>query len=405
MRLNRRGGPLLVLLAALAFPGGAAHAYPWMIRHGYSGCGVCHVDPSGSGLLTDYGRAQSELLMATQWSEQKSEEASSLADFGFGVFKLPDWLFLGITYRGAELVTRATSYDASGNQTSTSSDTRWLHMLADLRAGLRIGRFRASGAIGWLPYQASGISITSKTTNNIVAREFWAGWVIGDETGLVRAGRIQLPFGLRNVEHTAWVRANTATDTNEGQSYGVALELGGETLRGELMAIAGNYQVKPDEYRERGYSGYLEAMVAPSVALGVSSLVTRAERGIGTGVPTLRQAHGGFVRWAIVPPLVLLAEGDVLLRQRLGSGVLESGSATWTQLDWEPLQGFHVQPAFETLQQFGDVGGVSTGEWVTLDWFPQSHVELRIDIFFRQQPQSSGSVQSIGGLFQVHVFL
>src|SRR5690242_698311 len=33
-----------------------AEAYPWMIRHGHDGCVQCHMDPSGAGLLTAYGR-------------------------------------------------------------------------------------------------------------------------------------------------------------------------------------------------------------------------------------------------------------------------------------------------------------------------------------------------------------
>ncbi|RPH66710.1 MAG: hypothetical protein EHM78_22995 [Myxococcaceae bacterium] len=404
MRRSRPGGPLLLLVAALVAPG-AARAYPWMIRHGYSGCGVCHVDPSGAGLLTDYGRAQSDLLMATRWSTEKTEEASPTADFGFGLFNLPDWLFLGFSYRGGELIARSTTNNDAGQQQSTATDRRWVHMVADLRAGLRIGRFRASGTIGWLPYPASAISVTSNDENNVVAREFWAGWELGDEAGLVRGGRMNLPFGLRNVEHTAWIRSASRTDINDDQQYGVSLLLAGETVRGEIMAILGNYQLKPDDYRERGYSGYLEVMVAPSVALGVSSLVTRAERGLSTGVPTLRQAHGASLRWGILPQLGLLAEADVLLQQRLGTGVLEAGAATWTQLDWEPIQGFHVMPAFETWKQYGDVSGVSLGEWITLDWFPWSHLELRIDIFLRQQPQSSGSTNSLGALFQVHVLL
>jgi hypothetical protein len=398
------GGPLFLLIAALVAPG-AAQAYPWMIRHGYSGCGVCHVDPSGAGLLTDYGRAQSDLLMATRWSTEKLEEASPTADFGFGLFNLPDWLFLGLSYRGGELVARSTTNNDAGEQVSTATDRRWVHMVADLRAGLRIGRFRASGTIGWLPYPASAISVTSSDENNVVAREFWAGWELGDEAGLVRGGRMNLPFGLRNVEHTAWIRSASRTDINDDQQYGVSLLLAGEAVRGEIMAILGNYQLKPDDYRERGYSGYIEVMVAPSVAVGASSLVTRAERGVSSGVPTLRQAHGASLRWGILPQLGLLAEADVLLQQRLGTGVLEAGAATWTQLDWEPIQGFHLMPAFETWKPYGDVGGVSLGEWITLDWFPWSHLELRIDLFLRQQPQSGGSTNSLGALFQVHVLL
>ncbi len=34
--------------------------------------------------------------------------------------------------------------------------------------------------------------------------------------------------------------------------------MGFEKLRFEVMAIAGNYQIEPDAYRERGYSGYVE---------------------------------------------------------------------------------------------------------------------------------------------------
>ncbi|MGZ6071784.1 MAG: hypothetical protein ACXWK8_11240, partial [Myxococcaceae bacterium] len=340
MTSSRRGGPLLVLIAALAVPG-AARAYPWMIRHGYSGCGVCHVDPSGAGLLTDYGRAQSELLMATRWSGEKTEEATPSADFGFGLFKLPEWLFLGISYRGGELVTESNNlYDA-----------RWLTMVLDLSAGLRIGRFRASGSIGWLPSAAQGISITSKDTNNAVMRELWAGWELGEEAGLVRIGRIELPFGLRNIEHTSWVRSVTRTDINVNQQYGVSLQLGSDRMRGEIMAIAGNFQVSPDQYRERGVSGYVEAMVAPSVAVGVSGLITRAQIGLGGSVPVLRQAYGGFLRAGIVSTLGILAEGDVVLSQGLGTGVLQTSSVTWTQLDWEPIQGFHVMPAFETWKQ------------------------------------------------------
>ena len=53
----------LALLLVLAKP---ARAYPWMIRHGYAACMPCHTDPSGAGPLSDYGRAQGDVLLATQ---------------------------------------------------------------------------------------------------------------------------------------------------------------------------------------------------------------------------------------------------------------------------------------------------------------------------------------------------
>ena len=63
------GSLLRALLAALTFATlfaatRPAHAYTWMIRHGYGGCTTCHTDPSGGETLTRYGRAQSDLLSA-----------------------------------------------------------------------------------------------------------------------------------------------------------------------------------------------------------------------------------------------------------------------------------------------------------------------------------------------------
>ena len=46
-----------------------AQAYPWMIRHEYNACATCHTDPSGAGLLTAYGRAQSSILLSSQYRQ------------------------------------------------------------------------------------------------------------------------------------------------------------------------------------------------------------------------------------------------------------------------------------------------------------------------------------------------
>jgi hypothetical protein len=67
--------PLLCVLSTSK----PAHAYAWMIRHGYSGCPVCHADPSGGETLTAYGRAQSDLLLRTRWDGKNPEEARSSA--------------------------------------------------------------------------------------------------------------------------------------------------------------------------------------------------------------------------------------------------------------------------------------------------------------------------------------
>src|SRR5689334_18608915 len=90
-------GVLLVLLTP-----GRADAYTWMIRHSYTGCGVCHADPSGGEVLTPYGRAQSDLLLRMRWDGKKAEEAEPSKAAGFiGFIELPQSLMLGGSARMA----------------------------------------------------------------------------------------------------------------------------------------------------------------------------------------------------------------------------------------------------------------------------------------------------------------
>lgn len=56
----------LVALFVSLFPS-RAHAYTWMIKHGYATCPVCHADPSGGELLTSYGRVQSDELLRMKY--------------------------------------------------------------------------------------------------------------------------------------------------------------------------------------------------------------------------------------------------------------------------------------------------------------------------------------------------
>src|SRR5262249_39932827 len=120
-----------------------AEAYPWMIRHGYSTCTPCHADPSGSGLLTEYGRAQGELLLRTRYSHPKNgeeEEAGPIAGFMFGAIKPPEWLLLGVSGRNLVL------FPSQAGKFQSPQD---YIMQADGKAQVTAGRFRASGTLGF----------------------------------------------------------------------------------------------------------------------------------------------------------------------------------------------------------------------------------------------------------------
>ena len=78
----------------------SARAYPWMIRHGYTGCVPCHTDPSGgAGVLTEYGRAQSDLLLRMRYTESsESGEADNASKFLWGLIPTPGELRLGADF-------------------------------------------------------------------------------------------------------------------------------------------------------------------------------------------------------------------------------------------------------------------------------------------------------------------
>src|SRR5450432_863168 len=80
IRASQRILSLVVVALFVALFPSRAHAYSWMIKHGYSGCPVCHADPSGGELLTSYGRAQSELLLRMHYGGHASAAASTSSD-------------------------------------------------------------------------------------------------------------------------------------------------------------------------------------------------------------------------------------------------------------------------------------------------------------------------------------
>src|SRR4029077_6509075 len=149
---------------------------------------------------------------------------------------------------------------------------------------------------------------------------------------------------------------------DKDQQYGVALSVSKEQYRGELMGIVGNFQLRPDEFRERGYSGYFEYAPMKTLALGASSLFTRATRDIVYGVTDYRYANGLFVRYAPVPQLVILAEGDSVYQSLTWHGH-RGGFAGFVQADVEPTQGVHVMLTGEAMNGGAAGESPSFGGW------------------------------------------
>jgi hypothetical protein len=394
----------VALGVALMMATSTASAYPWMIRHGYSGCTPCHTDPSGgAGALTEYGRAQSDLLLRMRYGETSdSGEADRTAGFLGGWVPLPDALRLGGDFREAFF---------SNQVENAPLQQQFITMRADLYGDIKVGRFRAAGSIGYVPQGDLQASLTRSIDDNLVSREHWLGVELdSDGAWLLRAGRIALPFGIRMIEHTLWVRTLSRTDIDDTQQYGLALSVSDDKVRMELMAIAGNFQIRPDEFRERGYSGYAEYAPMTTLALGVSSSATRATRDIVYGVTDYRYANGVFARYSPVKPLVLLAEADSVYQSLTWNGH-RGGYAAFAQADYEPEQGFHVMVTGEAMNSGTAGEPPSFDGWLSGVWFFLPHMDLRLDAIYStlgEAPTPGASASHLGvttWLAQFHVFL
>ena len=387
------------LLAAAAFVvaalPGTANAFPWTLRHGYSTCAQCHADPSGGGVLTAYGRAQGEVLLRTPWGKRCDDwEPGPAAKPLFGLVELPQSLDVGFSSRSAQLVVEPEKGEG---------DERFLQMQTDLRVHARVGQLRVLASLGYADETARPAQLTKEETGgNAISREHWVGWQPRDAL-LIRGGRIMLPFGIRQIEHTLWIRQATRTDITDTGQHGLAVAWTREKLRTEVMAIAGNFQVSPDEYRERGYSGFAEWTLTESSTIGFSSKVTHAEADLQFRRPMTRGAHGVFTRFVPLQPVTVLAEVDFLHRT-LDEDDRIDGYASIAQVDVEAYPGVHLVATAESLRTDFDDDD-SLGAWLSLVWYFAPHVDVRVDAARRSIPIADDRLLIDTWLFQFHFYL
>ncbi len=320
----------------------------------------------------------------------------------FGLFPLPERLLLGGSIR------LASTYKPEADD----DQFKFFPMQLDLYGELAIaGGFGLGGSLGASKVPAGSpharaAQITSDQGDgyNLISRTHYLRFDFDEGSSTIRAGRLNVPFGLRMSEHVMWIREQTQTDRESDQQSGAALAMSFDKVRFEVMGIAGNYQIAPDDYRERGYSGYVELAAWNKAAFGVSSLLTVAgdDRLNPVHEDTTRQAHGVFGRVTLDELAVLMFEADVLLRSRR-----DAGYVGFAQLDVEPIRGLHFIATGEVLDSgYPDdadakapgAGEPKFGGWISAQWFFASHFDLRVDGIVRKEEP----FQLLG---QLHVYL
>lgn len=357
------------------------HAYPWMLKHGFAKCSTCHTDPSGGETLSHMGRVQGEELMTTRWGQ--SMERSK---FLFGVDE-PDAVRLGGSFRFMSIY--------SLPKDGVDAELESFPMQMDFYGTGQLGSFRAGASVGYaeVPEGSPHLRAAQVTSEpegaNLISRWHWLGYEFSERL-LVRAGRLNLPYGIRVSEHVLWAKDLTKTDRESDQQHGLAVAYWKGAWRSEVMFVLGNYQLSPDAFRQRGYSAFVEYLLGTNLALGLNSQVLQSQedRFLGRDRRTIRHAHGLMSRYAATRSLVFLAEASFLK-----TSSVEPGFAGFLIADYEPVQGLHLTLTGEAADAGKPEAGASMpgagetlfGAWATLAWFFYSHMDLRVDLVLRDE--------------------
>ncbi len=230
--LPRRGLPTaLALCVALVVCFGAlgeAWAYPQFAFKGVGDCSSCHHSPTGGGFANRWGRES--------------------VDAAFG-----DWLGPGnedLTYDESNPGRIAVDLGADfrlvplyGHDSDAPVGPVVIPMLMEVGGAASVGR--------WMLY-ASGTTKQSedKLGATYGSREHWIKYEVGEGYD-VRFGRIVLPFGIRQADHTQYVREDLGFDFFD-QSYSVEVDYWGQQWAFFASMFVGDLVRRRSGLQERG---------------------------------------------------------------------------------------------------------------------------------------------------------
>lgn len=173
----------LLLSAAVAAPAGALPIYA--SREGTK-CVSCHFDPNGGGIRNDfgfsYGKNRHSMDPEDRWADVTVSP------------QLNDWIRLGVDTRMTYIASHV-----QGDESTLSTST-FFPMQANLRVAVT--------PLDYLSIVGShGLYLeTSSASEPYLARE-WYGLFHGlPYNGFVQVGKFRSPFGLRQDDHTSFVR-------------------------------------------------------------------------------------------------------------------------------------------------------------------------------------------------------
>lgn len=339
-------------------------AFPENIRMGYASCAMCHINPTGGGLVTEYGKqASSEFLSTWHFAQaQTSDEKEPTLTWG------SDIRVLGYT-------TKTGLVEKSG----------LIPMQLDAKAGYRfLDWYTAVVSLGFYdgPVQFRNAYILAKINESI----------------FTRFGKFFPAYGINTPDHS--IPTRSALGFGQGRES-LNVELGFANDVGELVIDAILSEASDGiSAEETGGTARLAWYAAGKNQIGASLLMTDSK-------VWKRTMYGLFAMVGFSRSLYLLAEVDEEFRKPTENDTStpeNSRIVTWNKVGWEFQPGIHAFVSYGSCVNILGNFDPDTHTWGPgLQWYPIDGLELIAQI--RQREVSSLPNQpGYAGTLMLHLY-
>jgi hypothetical protein len=369
----------LVVATLVAGASRTALAYPeFQLATGNGRCSLCHISPTGGGLINAYGRSESSATIS---------QFGGNGDFLYGVYKEPEWVKLGVDLRGAFLAKKQVD----------DPEYYLFPMQGDTYAWFGAGDFSLYGAVG---PRAQVRPERDTVLGRMGAREYWVMWRPDTSGPYARAGRFLMPFGLRSPDHRMYVRRDLGLGTWE-ETY----NLSGGVVEDAWEAHVTAFTRVPDELQGNGprHTG-VAALGEKRLGADENAAVGLQGRA-GFGDEDRLYLIGGTGKyWLEGAKLLFMGELDVGYQDFTFGPAGRPQLATWLGARYFPFQGLMAGASVESFDEDLTVKDVArnAGE-ITVNYFPWAHWE--VSAFGKLEFQGEFDHTSTSAMIQLHYYL
>jgi len=376
--------PLGLAALALLLAAPAAAEPHLAVREGFA-CSQCHTNRTGGGKRTAFGAMYSQVALPA-W-----RPAPESVPLGFVSPRLGDWVSAGADLRVQHVTTLGARSYFDGKWLEAPGGNTLRIPVANLYAELELVR-------GWLSvYLDERLGPEGASARELMV--LLRGLPLN---AWVKAGRIQLPYGLRLADDEAFIRQVTGF-TFGNQDLGV--EVGAEPGPVFVSAAVSNGTLGGTDTNGRKQLTATFGVRAPWGRLGASYSWNDSSGPEGLLV---RQVGGGFATLNL-GRLSVLAEADLVVdtERPLGEGRRQAKQlAVHGEADFLVMRGVAVRAAFGFHDPDLDVGQDHRSRLaLTLELFPLPFLRLTATYVIREDIPQRIAERRDSFLLQLHGFL